>query len=70
MPPIFLFVVDTCVAPDELKALRESLQAALSLLPADALVGLITYGRMVELHELNVTGINRCYVFKVSLGIT
>ena len=37
----------------------------ISLLPADAFVGLITYGRMVELHELNVKGIARSFVLKV-----
>lgn len=69
MPPIFIFVVDTCLSEEELKALKESMQTALSLLPADALVGLITYGRMVELHELNVQGISRAYVFKVGLQL-
>ncbi|KAK6753171.1 hypothetical protein RB195_012647 [Necator americanus] len=64
MPPIFVFVVDTCMTSEELKALKESLQTALSLLPADALVGIITYGRMVQLHELNVQGISRSFVFK------
>ncbi|MCP9264866.1 Protein transport protein Sec23A [Dirofilaria immitis] len=64
LPPIFLFVVDTCLSTEELKALKESIQTALSLLPADALVGLITFGRMIELHELNVQGISRAYVFK------
>ncbi|EYC37692.1 hypothetical protein Y032_0772g2231 [Ancylostoma ceylanicum] len=67
MPPIFMFVVDTCMTSEELKALKESLQTALSLLPADALVGIITYGRMVQLHELNVQGISRSFVFKVRL---
>ncbi|GMS79302.1 hypothetical protein PENTCL1PPCAC_1477 [Pristionchus entomophagus] len=64
MPPIFIFVVDTCMGADELKALKESIQTALSLLPANALVGLITYGRMVQLHELSTNGISRSYVFK------
>lgn len=67
LPPIFLFVVDTCISSDELKALKASLTTALSLLPADAFVGLITFGRMVEVHELNVKGIARSYVFKVGL---
>jgi protein transport protein SEC23 len=48
IPPIFLYVVDTCVDEDELKALRETLVASLSVLPANALVGLITYGTMVS----------------------
>lgn len=66
LPPIFLFVVDTCLPEEELKSLKESLQKAISYLPADALIGLITYGRMVEVHELNVKGIPRSFVFKVS----
>lgn len=33
MPPIFLFVVDTCLLAKELTALKESLQTSLSLLP-------------------------------------
>jgi protein transport protein SEC23 len=41
--PVFLFVVDTCREEDELKALIESIAASLSLLPTDALVGLITF---------------------------
>lgn len=46
-PPIFLYVVDTCLDEDDLKALRESLIVSLNLLPPDALVGLITFGTMV-----------------------
>lgn len=39
MPPIFLYVVDTCMDEDELSALKESLQMSLSLLPPTALIG-------------------------------
>lgn len=35
-------VVDTCVDEDELKALKESLQMSLSLLPPNALIGAAT----------------------------
>lgn len=48
IPPIFLYVVDTCMDDDDLKALREALVVSLSLLPPNALVGLITYGTMVS----------------------
>lgn len=48
VPPIFLFVVDTCLDEEDLKALRDALVLSLSLLPAHALVGLITYGTMVS----------------------
>jgi hypothetical protein len=47
VPPIFLFVVDTCLEEDDLKALRDAIVVSLSLLPPYALVGLITYGTMV-----------------------
>ena len=64
VPPIFLLVVDTCVDDEELKALKESLQMSLSLLPPNALIGLITYGKMVQVHELGCEGISRSYVFR------
>lgn len=48
IPPIFLFVIDTCLDDDDLKALRESVIVSLSLLPPHALVGLITFGTMVS----------------------
>lgn len=70
MAPIFLFVVDTCVSGEELEALKVSLQTALSLLPPDAYVGLITFGRMVQVHELGVQGIARAYVFKGAKEVT
>ena len=47
-PPIFLFVVDTCQEEDSLQALKDTLIMSLSLLPANSLVGLITYGTMVR----------------------
>lgn len=48
VPPIFLFVVDTCLDEDDLKALRDAIVVSLSLIPPYALVGLITYGTMVS----------------------
>ncbi len=50
--PIFVYVVDTCQEEDSLKALRDSLVMSLSLLPANSLVGLITFGTMVSLPVL------------------
>ncbi|KAF9233404.1 hypothetical protein BU15DRAFT_90369 [Melanogaster broomeanus] len=52
VPPIFLFVVDTCLDEEDLKALRDALVVSLSLIPPYALVGLITYGTMTQVHEL------------------
>ena len=64
MPPIFLIAVDTCMEDEELSALKESLQMSLSLLPQNALVGLITFGKMVHVHELGCTGISKSFVFR------
>ncbi|KAK3748819.1 hypothetical protein RRG08_065326 [Elysia crispata] len=64
-PPIFLLVVDTCFPEDEdLQGLKESLQMSLSLLPPNALIGLITYGKMVQVHELGSEGVSKSYVFR------
>ncbi len=63
-PPIFLYVVDTCMDEEELSALKESLQMSLSLLPPNAVVGLITFGKMVQVHELGCEGISKSFVFR------
>ena len=42
----------------------------LSLLPTNALVGLITFGRMVHVHELNCEGMMRSYVFRGTKDLT
>jgi len=64
--PIFLFVVDTCQEEDSLKALKDSIIMSLSLLPQYALVGLITYGTMAQIHELGYTECAKSYVFRGS----
>jgi protein transport protein SEC23 len=46
--PAFLFVVDTCLRPEELESLKESLLQTIELLPANAYVGLITFGTTVR----------------------
>jgi len=52
MPPVFLFVVDTCMDDEELGALKDSLQMSLSLLPPNAFVGLITFGNVVQVKNI------------------
>ncbi|KAH8417595.1 hypothetical protein KR222_002410 [Zaprionus bogoriensis] len=64
MPPVFIFLVDTCMDEDELDALKDSLQMSLSLLPPNALVGLITFGKMIQVHELGTDGCSKSYVFR------
>ena len=65
-PPIFVYVVDTCQEEDSLTALKETLVMSLSLLPANALVGLVTYGTMTQVHELGYTECAKSYVFRGS----
>ncbi|KAL9098728.1 MAG: hypothetical protein Q9163_005663 [Psora crenata] len=65
-PPIFVYVVDTCQEEDSLKALKDSLVMSLSLLPPHALVGLITFGTMAQVHELGYTECAKSYVFRGS----
>ena len=63
-PPVFLLVIDTCLDEDELGPLSDALQQALDLLPPQALVGLVTFGTMVHVHELAFTECPKAYVFK------
>lgn len=62
-PPIFLYIVDVCVDEEELSALKDSILASLSLLPPNALVALITFGRIVSLWELKSSTL-RSFVFQ------
>jgi len=65
-PPIFVYVVDTCQEEDSLQALKETLVMSLSLLPANALVGLVTYGTNVAVHEIGYNECSKSYVFRGS----
>nr|CAD7426568.1 unnamed protein product [Timema monikensis] len=70
LPPIFLLVVDTCIDDEELGALKDSLQMSLSLLPPNALIGLVTFGKMVQVHELGCEGCSKSYVFRGTKDLT
>lgn len=63
-PPIFFFLIDLCQDEENLKALKETLVISLSLLPPNALIGLITYGTMVQVHDLGSEKINKSYIFR------
>lgn len=63
-PPVFIFVVDTCLEEEELAHLRDALQQTFNLLPGDALVGLITFGTLVMVHELGFSECPKSYVFR------
>lgn len=56
LPPIFIYVIDTCFETEDIEdayeSLKGSLVVSLSLLPENALVGLISYGKNVQIHNL------------------
>lgn len=62
--PIFLLLVDTAVASDELAELKDSLQQSINFIPEEAMIGLITYGKMVYVHELGFELCPRSFVFR------
>lgn len=63
-PPVFLFVVDTCVVEEELTQLKTSILQSLMLMPENSLVGLITFGRNVHVHELAFDDCPKSYVIR------
>ena len=68
--PIFLLVVDTAVQSDELAELKDSLQQSINFIPEDALIGLITFGKMVYVHELGFAECPKAYVFRGDKELT
>lgn len=64
LPPVFLYVVDLCQDDENIDALKETLAELLDLLPPNALVGLVTYGPTVQVHDLSSAGLGRRFVFR------
>ena len=63
VPPVFMLIIDTTVDAKELASLKDALQQNLTYLPDNALVGIISFGTHVEVHELSSSEIARSYVF-------
>jgi protein transport protein SEC23 len=47
-PPVFMFVVDTCMVEEEIVYLKSALAQAVELLSDNSLVGFITFGTYVQ----------------------
>lgn len=62
--PVFVFVIDTCLIDEEMQALKTSILQSLMLLPENSLVGLITYGKNVHVHELSFDECFKSYVYR------
>ncbi|WOL04553.1 hypothetical protein Cni_G13274 [Canna indica] len=62
--PVFLFVLDICLIEEELEFVKSAMRRAIGLLPDHALVGLITFGTQVHLHELGFADMSKVYLFQ------
>ncbi|MBA0600199.1 hypothetical protein Gorai_006395 [Gossypium raimondii] len=65
-----MFVVDTSIIEEEMAFLKSALSQAIGLLPDNSLVGLITFGTLVHVHELGFGTIPKTYVFKGSKDVS
>ncbi|EXB70669.1 Protein transport protein SEC23 [Morus notabilis] len=69
-PPVFMFVLDTCIIEEEVAFLKSAISQAIDLLPDHSLVGLITFGTFVHVHELGFGQISKTYVFRGSKDVS
>eukprot|EP00929_Paragymnodinium_shiwhaense_P012711 TRINITY_DN1202_c0_g1_i1.p1 TRINITY_DN1202_c0_g1~~TRINITY_DN1202_c0_g1_i1.p1 ORF type:complete len:755 (+),score=154.08 TRINITY_DN1202_c0_g1_i1:95-2359(+) len=63
-PPVFVLVLDIALIEEELDQAKDSLQQSLAMMPQNALVGFITFGAMVYVHELGANTLPRAYAFR------
>ncbi len=63
-------MVDTAVQSEELAELKDSLQQSINFIPPDAMIGLITYGKMAHVHELGFSDCPKAYVFRGDKELT
>lgn len=61
--PVFVFLIDTAVDPEELQELKESIQNTLANLPTDCSIGIITFGTMCNVVELGFSEFPKMFVF-------
>ncbi|KAL2530998.1 Sec23/Sec24 protein transport family protein [Forsythia ovata] len=64
--PIYLFVFDTCLLEEELDFAKSALKRAIGMLPDNAMVGFVSYGTQVQVHELGFSEMSKVYVFRGS----
>lgn len=59
----FVFVVDTCSPPEEIRALKNELLLVVSQLPENTFVGLVTFDAMVYVHDVGFMDCSKVVVF-------
>ncbi|CAL0333096.1 unnamed protein product [Lupinus luteus] len=67
--PVFLFLLDTCIIQEEMEFVKSALRRAIGLLPDNALVGFVSFGTQVQVHELGFSDMSKVYVFRGSKEI-
>ncbi|KAJ6850119.1 putative protein transport protein sec23-1 [Iris pallida] len=61
--PAFVFVVDVCMEEEEMEEVRREIGRVLAQLPEGTLVGLVSFGEMVWVHDLGFADCSRVVVF-------
>ncbi|KAE8684969.1 putative purine permease 11-like [Hibiscus syriacus] len=67
---VLMFVVDISIIEEEMTFLKPALSRAIGLLPDNSLVGLITFGTLVHVHELGFCSVPKTYVFNGSKDVS
>lgn len=57
-------MLDTCMIDEEFGFARSSVKRAVGLLPDEALVGFVSFGTQVHVHELGFSDLAKVYVFR------
>ncbi|XP_071690224.1 protein transport protein SEC23 E-like [Rutidosis leptorrhynchoides] len=66
----YVFVIDTCMIEEELAYVKSAVQQALEFLPENALVGFVSFGTQVQVHELGYGDMSKVYVFRGSKDLS
>ncbi|CAK7328530.1 unnamed protein product [Dovyalis caffra] len=61
---VFLFVLDTCMIEEEFEYVKSEVKRAIGLLPENAMVGFVSFGTQVQVHELGFSDMSKVYVFR------
>ncbi|KAI4370428.1 hypothetical protein MLD38_018782 [Melastoma candidum] len=68
-PSVYLFLLDTCMIEEELGFAKSALKQAIGLISDNALVGFVSFGTQVQVHELGFSELSKVYVFRGSKEI-
>lgn len=63
-PPVFLMVLDIALIDEELDQVKDSIQQSLAMMPQNALVGFISFGAMVYVHEVCTSSLPKSFAFR------